>query len=115
MGNFKHIDLSYLNKTAEGSEEFITEMINAFLEQTPELLTEIETAILAKDWAGVKASTHKFKPTAVMMGISAVSGDIQALEAIGLSKTNTENAPVLFAKIKKEILAACEELKAHIA
>lgn len=115
MGKFKHIDLSYLNTTAEGSQEFITEMINAFLEQTPELLAEIETAIQSKDWANVKASTHKFKPTAVMMGISAVTSDVLTLENIGLTKTNTENAPVLFNKIKTEILAACDELKAHIA
>jgi HPt (histidine-containing phosphotransfer) domain-containing protein len=63
------IDLSYLNEIASGSADFMIDMIDIFLEQTPEYLGQLSEAISAKDWKATGDIAHKIKPTLAFMGV----------------------------------------------
>ena len=63
------VDLTYLNEIASGSVEFMIDMIDIFLEQTPIYLLQLTEAVKAKDWKTTGDIAHKIKPTLAFMGI----------------------------------------------
>jgi HPt (histidine-containing phosphotransfer) domain-containing protein len=78
-GNNKsfEIDMSYLSDIAGGSEEFMIEMIDIFIEQTPLYFEQLEEAVNSRDWKAVGDVAHKIKPTLAFMGIEEAK-DIMA-------------------------------------
>ncbi len=65
----KDLDLTFLYEIADGSNEFIIESIDMLLQQAPEMLESIETAIKAGDWAAAASSAHKLKPSMGFFGM----------------------------------------------
>ena len=65
----KDLDLTFLYEIADGSNEFIIESIDMLLQQAPEMLENIETAIKASDWAAAASSAHKLKPSMGFFGM----------------------------------------------
>jgi HPt (histidine-containing phosphotransfer) domain-containing protein len=74
------LDLTLLNEIADGSDEFIVESIDMFLEQTPPTLQEISNALAAKDWATAAAAAHKIKATLGFFGMLNSQTLIQDVE-----------------------------------
>ncbi len=107
----KEIDLSYLRAIASDSNEFMIEMIDLFLGQTPEYLHQLQEATDRKDWKEVAGLAHKIKPTLAFMGLNAARADIEEIEKKARSQEKLEEiAPqldqmrsacvVLFGKLK---------------
>lgn len=76
----KFTDLSYLEAAAMGSNEFITEMIDLYLDQTETILSEIDTAINNKDFNTAQKLMHKMKPTVQMVGLNNEHETLTRLE-----------------------------------
>src|SRR4051812_16610352 len=74
------LDLSFLYEIADGSNEFIVDSIGMFLEQTPQLLDTITTAINAGDWATAASASHKLKPNLGFFGMPQSQANIQDVE-----------------------------------
>jgi HPt (histidine-containing phosphotransfer) domain-containing protein len=74
------IDLSLLYEIADGSDEFIVESIDMFMQQTPELLEEINNDIAAKDWLNAGLAAHKLKATLGFFGMLNSQSLIQDIE-----------------------------------
>lgn len=74
------LDLSFLYEIADGSDEFIVESITMFLEQTPQLLDTITSAIAAQDWVTAASASHKLKPNLGFFGMSQSQSDMQEVE-----------------------------------
>jgi len=74
------LDLTLLNEIADGSNEFMVESIDMFMQQTPELLQLINDSITQKDWAVAGASAHKLKPTLGFFGMLDTQELIQQIE-----------------------------------
>ncbi len=74
------LDLSFLYEIADGSTEFIIESIDMFLQQTPELLQRITTAIADKDWTTAAQAAHKLKPNLGFFGMPVSQATIQEVE-----------------------------------
>lgn len=74
------LDLTLLNEIADGSNEFMVESIDMFMQQTPELLQLINAGIEQKDWINAGASAHKLKPTLGFFGMLDTQDLIQQVE-----------------------------------
>ena len=74
------LDLSFLTEIADGSNEFVIESIDMFLQQTPELLQTITEAIAAKEWATASSAAHKLKPNLGFFGMPISQAIIQDVE-----------------------------------
>jgi len=74
------LDLTLLNEIADGSNEFMVESIDMFMQQTPELLQTITDSIAQKDWVVAGASAHKLKPTLGFFGMLDTQELIQQVE-----------------------------------
>lgn len=80
MSGNQNLDLTFLFEIADGSNEFIVDSIDMFMQQTPELLQVIETALNASDWPGVAAAAHKLKPNLGFFGMTDCQGFMQDIE-----------------------------------
>jgi len=74
------LDLSFLYEIADGSDEFIVDSIGMFLEQTPQLIDTISTAINVQDWATASSASHKLKPNLGFFGMPWSQATIQEVE-----------------------------------
>ncbi|MBD1394929.1 Hpt domain-containing protein [Mucilaginibacter glaciei] len=76
------LDLSFLYEIADGSDEFIVDSITMFLDQTPQLLDTINSAIAAQDWATAASASHKLKPNLGFFGMPQSQANIQEVEIL---------------------------------
>jgi|ERR1700754_1079492 len=74
------LDLSFLYEIADGSNEFIVESIDMFLQQTPQLLDAIDTALENGNWEGASQASHKLKPNLGFFGMPISQATIQEVE-----------------------------------
>ncbi len=74
------IDMSYLNEIADGNAEFIIDMIDIFVEQTPGYFDQLAKAIHEKDWKTTGDVAHKIKPTLTFMGAAEAKEQMAEIE-----------------------------------
>ncbi len=74
------LDLTLLQEIADGSDEFIVESIDMFLQQTPPSLQDLNTAFDELDWAAAAAAAHKLKATLGFFGMLNSQALIQQIE-----------------------------------
>ena len=84
------VNLSYLNEIASGSVEFMIDMIDIFLEQTPVYLAQLTEAVQAKDWKTTGDIAHKIKPTLAFMGIGRGRDVMAEIERKARNTTDVE-------------------------
>ncbi|MFC5285040.1 Hpt domain-containing protein [Pedobacter alpinus] len=114
------IDLSYLKEVASDNTEFIVEMIDIFLEQTPGYVEVLTNAVETKDWSKIAEMAHKIKPTLAFMGVNEARDIMASIETRardnddyeGIAedyKNLKEDMDLIFVKLvekRKELLAA---------
>lgn len=100
------IDLSYLNEIAGGDAEFMIDMIDIFIEQTPVYTDQLINAVNAKDWKTVGDIAHKIKPTLAFMGVNKAKEQMASIEQKARTESNVEDIAKEFAEVK----AVCESL-----
>ena len=76
------LDLTFLNEIADGSDEFIIESIDMFLNQVPEILLIIDAGIADKNWPAVASAAHKIKPSLGFFGMPLSQELIQQVETM---------------------------------
>ena len=104
--NNLQIDLTYLNEIAGGDAEFMIDMIDIFIEQTPVYTEQIIAAIAVKDWKTVGDVAHKIKPTLAFMGVNTAKEQMASIESRARTETDLANIATDFAEVK----TVCEML-----
>ncbi|MES3019417.1 MAG: Hpt domain-containing protein [Bacteroidota bacterium] len=85
-----NIDLTYLRDVSSGSNEFMIEMIELFLEQTPVYFEQLRQFIAEENWAKVAEIAHKIKPTLAFMGADSAREIMSEIETSARNLTDTE-------------------------
>jgi len=91
--NDEPLDLSYLREMSDDNAEFIIEMIDLFKAQTPEYLSELESAVADKNWPLVSTCAHKMKPTFAYVGREDAKLHMQMIEHNARELVNVETLP----------------------
>lgn len=71
-----------LQELANGDQEFISEMINIFLEDVPDSLKKMNEAMKASDLQTVARQAHKLKPSSGMIGAEITTSLASQIEEI---------------------------------
>jgi HPt (histidine-containing phosphotransfer) domain-containing protein len=111
MSDDKLYDLEQLNAIAAGNEDFVTKMVNMFLEMTPGLVGRIEAGLQTQDWAEVQSAAHKMKPSVDMMGIKSLHDVVRAIEGNAKTNSNLEQIPELYFKLSETLDNVYEQLR----
>jgi PAS domain S-box-containing protein len=103
-------DLTYLRKMSNNDESFVQEMVGSFIEKTPEIITQINTAFKDGDLKEVGAMAHKLKPNLAFMGIESLKKLIQELETKAKNGEDTKKIPDMIEELTSTVTDAIEEL-----
>ena len=86
-----NLDLSYLQDVANGSNEFMIEMMEMFLKQTPGYFEQLDQLIKDENWPVVADISHKIKPSLTFMGIESARVSLDEIEHNARNYTSIQN------------------------
>ena len=112
-----NIDLSYLRDVSSGSNEFMIEMIDLFLDQTPGYFDNLDQFINEENWAKVAEIAHKIKPTLAFMGADAAKDSMANIETSARNLTDLETVSPAFSVLKgfsKDLFIKLKEVKEEL-
>ena len=104
------IDLSYLISVCNNDKTFKIEMIETFLNNIPEILSEMEAAVSQEEWKKTGDLAHKLKPSFIFMGIETAKDLILFIELNGRNNENTEQISNNFKELNDLFKNASVEL-----
>jgi HPt (histidine-containing phosphotransfer) domain-containing protein len=107
----KYIDLDYLKQISNGSNEFIHQMITVFMEEVPNEIKNLEKHLANKDWAALKATAHKMKPSYSFMGVKELEESIHTVEQNCAAEKDLDQLPGLIERIKNLTNDVIKELE----
>ena len=81
-------------------QEFISEMIDVFVENNALYLKELMRAFENKDWEELKKNAHKIKPSILLMRIESLTQNILDLNEYSGKQTNLDRIPSLVAELE---------------
>ncbi|HTN18910.1 MAG TPA: Hpt domain-containing protein [Pelobium sp.] len=96
------IDLSYLQEVASDNSDFMIEMIDIFLAQTPEYVSILSDAIDQQNWDKIAEMAHKIKPTLAFMGANEAKETIASIESRGRAKEDYEGIMSDFGNLRED-------------
>jgi HPt (histidine-containing phosphotransfer) domain-containing protein len=111
------VDLSYLKDVASGSDEFMIDMIDLFLDQTPAYFEQLEQFIAEENWSKVADIAHKIKPTLAFMGVDSARESMAEVEQNARNLKNLETISPAFQILKEmsvQLYKQLEEVKASL-
>jgi HPt (histidine-containing phosphotransfer) domain-containing protein len=107
----RRYNLSYLNEISGGDEEFILDMIQTFILNSPVEIALLKSLASEKKWDLIGENAHKFAPGLQFLGVIALRPVINQIEEFSFSRKNLEQIPVLIEKLGAECHLVSEELK----
>lgn len=75
------IDLQYLNRLSHGDKAFIAQIIDAFKDETPLNLKQLEILVENDAWGAVGKLVHKLKPNFAMFGLKGLHAQALTIES----------------------------------
>lgn len=105
------LDLSYLKDVASGSTEFMIDMIDLFLDQTPTYFEQLEQFIIEENWPKVAEIAHKIKPTLAFMGVDSARESMAEIEQNARNLINLETISPAFQILKEMSLQLYNQLR----
>ena len=80
MNSYKVINLEYLFEIAGKDKAIIKELTDVFFAQIEEFRTEINKAIVEKDYTYIKQLAHKFKSSLRTFGMEIIAKELENIE-----------------------------------
>lgn len=102
--------LEKVNALAENDQEFISVLVQTFLEEIPEDLKSLEEAVQNDNKEQSYQLAHKMKPTVELFGLNSFNA-LLAIQDWGKGLKNQENIKVQLSQVVKAISMASKELK----
>jgi len=106
-----HVDLTYLKELAGGNEEFLNDMIQKFVQKTPDELAELQTHLKDKNWTRLRAIAHKMRQALSFMGIKELEDIVASIEDFAKDEKNLDQLPELVESTVRITNESLEELK----
>ncbi len=109
------INLEYLNGRTKSHPKLMMEMISAYLEQTPSLISNMKKGLIDKDWNLLYASAHKMIPSFSIMGIGVESENLaKRVQEYASTQQQTGEIPGLVGQLETVCTQACNELRVEL-
>jgi hypothetical protein len=108
----KVTNLDYLIELSKGSTQFVSEMIEIFLVESPLEIGLLEKGINEKNFDLIRSSSHKMRSTIPFVGIDKIiMTEMVEIERLAAMQSDLPQIEILFSKVKDVYLKAIEELK----
>jgi hypothetical protein len=95
-------DSAFLNELFADDMEYAAVVFRDFLAEMPQCCDEMTTAFQNNNIPGLRSSAHKCKTLFAYVGLNAISGQLQALEAACDHLETTQTIAPLFQELLKQ-------------
>lgn len=109
------LDMSYLYEISDDDREFVKDMIDTIVKNTPDSIKEIRDAADKGDWKEVGRLVHKLKPSLLLLNIDSLSRHIKTLEHNAKEEVNLEDAMVQLGELEVYSAIIVKELSDAIS
>jgi PAS domain S-box-containing protein len=106
----KEFDLAELNKFTKGNAEFTSLMLNTFVENSEQLLNNIEMALAEEDYSSIAEAAHRLLPSFEQLGFKKATTLLRKIDANYLRKKTTRKDPELIETALQEIRNALDTI-----
>ena len=103
--------LDKIKEMADGDEDFINSVISVFLQEVPQDLEGLESALTEGNYQQVYQLAHKIKPNVDLLGMEQTRAAALQIETLGKSEANMSEIQTVFPGLKKDIEQVVAELK----
>lgn len=110
MNKGEYFDLNYMTSICEGDWQFMKEMIETFLRDSPEIIGSMKRSADKKEWKRVSEYAHKFKSSLMFMGIQSLHSIIREIEVNGREGIDTDRIPEKIERVNEVCGKAMTEL-----
>jgi HPt (histidine-containing phosphotransfer) domain-containing protein len=86
------------------------QLMNMFLEKTPEALLQMEQFSEIEDWKGISFVAHRIKSVFACMGLTHLQKELLAIEESAKDRINLDKIPGMLVHLKK----GCNEAYSQI-
>lgn len=104
-------NLFSLQSLCKGNNEFLTEMIAVFIEQTTDVIEKCEATLIQNNFIEVSGLIHKIRPSVEMLGIASIYEEMKLLEKIAKESTDKDQIATLFTIVKDVLEKSIAQLK----
>jgi len=109
------IDLNYLNQRTKSHPKLMMEMISAYLEQTPTLISTMKQSLIDQDWNQLYASVHKMIPSFSIMGMNIDFENMaKKVQEYASTQKQAEGISELVLQLENICTQACDELRVEL-
>ncbi len=106
------IDMAYLLHRTKSNPTLMMEMITAYLEQTPPLISAMKQGLKDQDWKSLHAAVHKMIPSFSIMGISTDFENMaKKVQEYASTQQQTDTIHDMVLQIENICAQACKELQ----
>jgi hypothetical protein len=91
------------------------EMISAYLEQTPPLISTMKQSLIEKDWDQLYASVHKMIPSFSIMGMNIDFENMaKKIQEYASTQKQSEGISEMVVQLENICTQACNELRVEL-
>lgn len=108
---FNYIQLDYLETMTDGDADMMQTMLEMLIEEIPDEIGKMQTALAAKDWEELFQLSHKMKTTLSFVGNEDMINTNKTLEHCARHQESTDEIPAMVQKIADLSVKVVEELK----
>ncbi len=109
----KLYDLEYIRNFSGNDENFVREMVQVFVDDTPEILEKMRKSFDTNNINGLKNEAHKFSPRLSFLGISSIVADVDKLEEMA-AEGDISRGRAVFEKINAVAIEVVKQLNADL-
>lgn len=109
------VDISMLYDISGDDENYISVMVQTFLENMPNTLKKIDESLLNEDWDGLYKAAHYAKSSLSVIKVSEMFEAVLAVEDYARKRINLNELPSLVEKINEAFLIAEDVLSKKFA
>ena len=110
---FHYINLSYLEDLCDGNSEFKKELINIFLAQVPEFISNMKKYLESGDNDSLAKEAHTAKSSALIFSMEETGNVLKQIQLLA-KDVNTGPLASLINKVEAHLLQASEELSNYL-
>ncbi len=107
-------NLSGIDSLTAGDETFKQRIIEMFIDQAPDSLTQIKQSLLTSNLPELKSAAHKLKPSIDLFGIQPLQQNIRQIETFAQDQQNIEHLPLLVDELEQNLEKVIIYLKSEI-
>ncbi|MEJ5202422.1 MAG: response regulator, partial [Anaerolineales bacterium] len=116
LEDIEPLDYNMLNNIrelqTEGEADFLTELIDIYLEDSNILMERIQDGIIGGDFQDARKALHSLKGTSANLGVRSIAAACSELEKL-LERDDHEAAQARLPKLREVYQRACEALRAE--